>query len=69
MYSMFHLVEMVECQKGFFEELGCIFGLWCLARDFNAVRFLVEKSVRGSVTKMMKSFLVFVEDCDLVPPW
>lgn len=53
----------MSVKKDFFKELGGIFGLWCLAS--NAVRFLVEKSVGGSVTKMMKRFVVFVEDCGL----
>ena len=51
------------------DELDAMRGLWggpwCMAGDFNVVRFPVESSMRGRLTYSMKRFLEIIEDLEL----
>ncbi|WKA01533.1 hypothetical protein VitviT2T_019813 [Vitis vinifera] len=53
----------------FLAELGAVRGLWgrpwCVAGDFNMVRFPVESSRRGRLTSSMRRFLEIIEDLEL----
>lgn len=59
-------------RSAFWEELGRLFGLcgdkWCLAGDFNVVRFPLEKSSGGRILNSMRAFNSIIEDCSLVDP-
>ena len=50
-------------------ELGAVRGLWggpwCVAGDFNVVRFPEENSRRGRLTYSMRRFLEIIEDLEL----
>ncbi|BFG19399.1 hypothetical protein CerSpe_056730 [Prunus speciosa] len=56
----------------FWEELADLYGycgdMWCLGGDFNVVRFSVEKSNEGRVTKSMRDFNDFIQDTNLRDP-
>ena len=50
-------------------ELGPIRGIWnepwCVARDFNMIRFLSERSRGGRLSQEMRRFSEVVEELDL----
>ncbi|RVW27827.1 hypothetical protein CK203_107059 [Vitis vinifera] len=41
---------------------------WCIAGDFNAVRFPIEKSNGRQMSTMMRDFSGFIEEFELVDP-
>ena len=56
-------------REDFWVELGAIRGLWggswCVAGDFNAIRFLEECSKGGSLNSAMRRFSEVLEDLEL----
>ncbi|RVX19547.1 Transposon TX1 uncharacterized 149 kDa protein [Vitis vinifera] len=61
-------------RRELWKELAAIKGLWgdpwCIAEDFNVVRFPVEKSNGRQMSTMMRDFSGFIEEFELVdPPW
>ena len=56
-------------KEDFWDELGTVRGLWggpwCVAVDFNVVRFLVESSRGGRLTYLMKIFSEIIEHLEL----
>lgn len=56
----------------FWEEVAGLFGLcgpkWCLAGDFNVVRFVSEKSNGGRGTRSMSVFNDFISEANLCDP-
>ena len=56
-------------REDFLSELGAIRGLsnelWCVARDFNRIRFPSERSRGGRMSPTMRRFLEVVEELKL----
>ena len=56
-------------REDFRAELRAVRGLWsdlwCVARDFNVVRFLVESSRGGRLSFSMRRFSEIIEDLEL----
>ena len=56
-------------REDFWNELGAIRGLWngpcCVARDFNMIRFLSERSRGGRLSPAMRIFSKVVEELEL----
>ena len=56
-------------REDFGAELRAVRGLWsdlwCVARDFNVVRFLVESSRGGRLTYLMRIFSEIIEHLEL----
>ena len=59
-------------KRELWEELAVVKGLWgdpwCIAGDFNVVRFLVEKSNGRQMSTTMRDFSGFIEEFELVDP-
>ncbi|RVW24957.1 Transposon TX1 uncharacterized 149 kDa protein [Vitis vinifera] len=59
-------------RREMWEELAAVKGLWgdpwCIAGDFNAVRFPIEKSNGRQMSTMMRDFSGFIEEFELVDP-
>ena len=59
-------------RRELWKELAAIKGLWgdpwCIAEDFNVVRFPVEKSNGRQMSTMMRDFSGFIEEFELVDP-
>ena len=56
-------------REEFWSELGAIRGLWnepwCIAGDFNMIRFPFERSRGGRLSQAMRRFSEVVEELDL----
>ena len=64
---MFMVLLDTETRKLSGEELGAIRGLWsswCVAGDFNQVRFPEERSRVGRLTEEMRRFSKVFEDLE-----
>ncbi|KAJ9701144.1 hypothetical protein PVL29_006475 [Vitis rotundifolia] len=59
-------------RRELWEELAAVKGLWddpwCIAGDFNVVRFPVETSNGRQMSNMMREFSRFIDEFDLVDP-
>ncbi|RVX00292.1 hypothetical protein CK203_024581 [Vitis vinifera] len=59
-------------RRELWEELAAVKGLWgdpwCIAGDFNAMRFPVEESNGRQMSTTMKDFSGFIEEFELVDP-
>ncbi|RVW85798.1 hypothetical protein CK203_055428 [Vitis vinifera] len=63
------MVEMEVEREDFLSEVGAIRGLWnepwCVAGDFNMIRFPFERSKGGRLSPTMRRFSEVVEDLEL----
>ena len=59
-------------KRELWEELAVVKGLWgdpwCIAGDFNVVRFPVEKNNGRQMSTTMRDFSGFIEEFELVDP-
>ena len=57
-------------KEGLWEELGAIRGLWndlwCVGGDFNAIRFLVERTNGSRLNAQMRRFLEVINDFEVI---
>ena len=67
LWSLWAFVD--EREGRFWAELGAVRGLWsdpwCVAGDFNVVRFPIESSRGGRLSASMRRFLDIMEDLEL----